>query len=444
MSANAREVFFRRLRIEDAPILGGFFERNNVPAVTSLFSPFPLTSATAESLLNEAEADLFFGLFQGGRIVAFSMLRGMDEGYQIPSFGLFVDHDFQRLGLGRKLLQFTCRYADIKGFDKIRLSVFEDNEGGKKLYGELGFVVDSEEVKSGRRSYVMFRTTPRRDITVYASTSCLFGAEPFIKKVEQWVDAGLLNIECSFFPGVSEEALKQAQPCTAKLMLHGYIPFGDENFCFNLASPSQEVRENSIAFAKERLRISRDLGASFYAIHAGFVSDPVGRDSYGFVFPETSASDRLEAEKIFADAIAEVASYAKDVEVTLLIENNVMNQANQGKLLFVNPDDFIRNERLFLDTGARILLDIGHANVSACTEGNRWDISQFASVHHLISGMHVHENDGTADQHFPITISKTYLQYVKSFTPEFITLEGRYESLEELQQSVLKMDGAVR
>jgi sugar phosphate isomerase/epimerase len=312
------------------------------------------------------------------------------------------------------------------------------------LYTEQGFTKESEEGKNRKISYVMFRTASEIDITVYASTSCLLGKEPLLKRMEQWGDAGLLNVECSFYPQLNEELLKQARPYAASLMLHAYTPFEDEDFCFNLASPSQEMREKCIAFAKERLRISRDLGASYYALHAGFVSDPIGRDSYGFIFPAASAADRLEAEKIFATAVAEVASYAKEVGVTLLIENNVMNEANRGKLLFVNPSDFIRNEQIFLETGARVLVDIGHANVSACTEGGGWGTSMFSPVSHLIAGMHVHDNDGSADQHQPVLVSPEYLAWVRTFCPEFITLEGRYGTLEELQQCLFEMEEALK
>ena len=131
---NLNLPFYRRLHYEDTEALGEFFERNNTPSITNLFNPFPLTRPTAASLLSDGKKDLFFGLIQEGRIVAFSMLRGLDDGYDVPSFGLLVDRDFQRKGLGRHLLRHTCCYADRRGIPKIRLSVFADNPKAEKLY----------------------------------------------------------------------------------------------------------------------------------------------------------------------------------------------------------------------------------------------------------------------------------------------------------------------
>ena len=431
------DSLFRRLRPVDADALGALFERNDVPAVTDLFCPFPLTRATAHQLLRDGCKDLFFGLFHGGQLTAFSMLRGFDEGYAIPSFGLLVDRPQQRRGYGRALLRHTCRYADRAAVARVRLTVFLDNPGARALYEAEGFAAEAEGVRHGRPHAVMFRPARAAAVPVYASTSCLRAGEPLPERARRWADAGLLHLECSFYPGLDAGALREAAACAAAMMLHSYVPLEGEDFCFNLASPSPELRRRCIRFARERLHLSRDLGARHYAVHAGFAADPEGRDACGFLFPAVTPAQLRESEQVFADAIAELAAEARTAGVTLLVENNVMIPASRGKLLLVSPSDFARSRTLFEATGARVLLDLGHAKVSARTEGDAWEPAVFSALAPLIAGLHLHDNDGRADQHLPAGLSPAVRALPGLFSPDFVTLEGRFAAIGPLQQDVI-------
>jgi ribosomal protein S18 acetylase RimI-like enzyme len=67
------------------------------------------------------------------------MLRGFEEGYAIPSFGILIDHRYHNIGLGRHLLALTVDQAKEMGCQKVRLSVYGINQAGYKIYKELGF-----------------------------------------------------------------------------------------------------------------------------------------------------------------------------------------------------------------------------------------------------------------------------------------------------------------
>lgn len=131
---------FRALGPSDAEALSRFFERNDRAEITGAFDPFPLTTATAHDLLARARHDRFYGAFtDDGELVAFSMLRGWDEGYEVPSFGIFVDHARHGMGLGAWTLDRTLEAADEIGAPAVRLSVYAGNPVAARLYRSRGF-----------------------------------------------------------------------------------------------------------------------------------------------------------------------------------------------------------------------------------------------------------------------------------------------------------------
>lgn len=116
------------------------FERNHVAQVTELFDPFPLEAAQARRIALEPHRDRFYLAVRGARPVGFSMLRGFDEGYTIPSFGIFVDRESQGGGVGRALTTWTVERARLLGCAAVRLTVYAANLPARRLYESLGFV----------------------------------------------------------------------------------------------------------------------------------------------------------------------------------------------------------------------------------------------------------------------------------------------------------------
>ena len=150
-------VTMRQLTPLDAPRLGAFFENNNRSEITSTFHPFPLNTESAVRLLRPESKDTFFGVETEGQLVAFSMLRGMDEGYAIPSFGILVDYRRQDRGWGRRLTAWTLCQAAAAGFEKVRLTVFRRNQRAVHLYQSLGFSEETREpLPDGDERLVMF------------------------------------------------------------------------------------------------------------------------------------------------------------------------------------------------------------------------------------------------------------------------------------------------
>ncbi len=129
----------REVTEEDAFSLAQFFEDNNTPEVTRQFSPFPLTAETASRIARDRRRDRYYIGLDRGKIVALAMLRGWDEGFEIPSFGICVDRRYRRRGIGRAMTQFSIAAARALGATSIRLSVYASNARAIGLYEGLGF-----------------------------------------------------------------------------------------------------------------------------------------------------------------------------------------------------------------------------------------------------------------------------------------------------------------
>ena len=149
-------ISFRMLGADDLPAFRDFLARNDLPVVTRTFDPFPMRAESADRLLGDAREDRFYGAFDADdAMVAMSMLRGWDEGYDVPSFGIVVDHEWHGRGLGARLTAWTVSRARELEAPAVRLTVYTDNARAYALYGRLGFEELERDQREGRERVVM-------------------------------------------------------------------------------------------------------------------------------------------------------------------------------------------------------------------------------------------------------------------------------------------------
>ncbi|RIK75633.1 hypothetical protein DCC62_12975 [candidate division KSB1 bacterium] len=135
----------RQVQSTDYESLARFFEENNKSEIKRHFHPFPLTSETAYQIACTSHSDRYYIAIRNGGIVGLCMLRGRDEGFEIPSFGIFVDHRYHGFGLGGQMTEFALDEARKLDCSTIRLSVYESNTNALNLYRTLGFREISRE-----------------------------------------------------------------------------------------------------------------------------------------------------------------------------------------------------------------------------------------------------------------------------------------------------------
>ena len=129
----------QEIRSEHAPALGVFFEKLRAQGVEKYFHPHPLTAADAKKRSAYRGRDFYCILRQGTAVIGYGMLRGWDEGYEIPSLGIVVDPNAQGQGNGRRLMEYLHAEAHARGAKAIRLKVYPDNTRALALYRSLGY-----------------------------------------------------------------------------------------------------------------------------------------------------------------------------------------------------------------------------------------------------------------------------------------------------------------
>jgi len=132
-------LIIRSVNNKDFDKLAKFFCENNLLSVKNNFNPFALNEKSAEFITSGLHNDRYYVGYLVDDIIGFVMLRGWDEGYEVPSFGLLIDRNYYGFGFGKKLSIFALEQAKIIGCKKVRLSVYKDNLKAVKLYLSLGF-----------------------------------------------------------------------------------------------------------------------------------------------------------------------------------------------------------------------------------------------------------------------------------------------------------------
>jgi ribosomal protein S18 acetylase RimI-like enzyme len=144
--------------------LAKFFELLRQRGVDKFFHPHPLTAATAREIANYAGKDLYFALVEGYEILGYGMLRGWDEGYDVPSLGIVIHPDIQRQGMGRLLMNFLHVAALRRGAKKVRIRVYRNNLAAIHLYRTLGYKLTPETSGPNLIGMLQLSNLPRESV----------------------------------------------------------------------------------------------------------------------------------------------------------------------------------------------------------------------------------------------------------------------------------------
>lgn len=130
----------RRLQVGDEEQLFALFQAFAADEKTArYFHPHPFDRVTASKIARYSGSDAYFGFFWQGELVGYAMLRGWDEGYEVPAFGVAVAPAHEGLGVGGELLQACVEEARSRGARKMMLKVYRDNERALRWYLSRGF-----------------------------------------------------------------------------------------------------------------------------------------------------------------------------------------------------------------------------------------------------------------------------------------------------------------
>ncbi len=173
---------------------------------------------------------------------------------------------------------------------------------------------------------------------VYVSTNCFSDRTPsgIRQSVEQWK---LPKVELSAVKASPSEAHALARDLRRdgiEILLHNYFPPPAVPFVLNLSSPDREVLRRSRDHCLRAMDLSAELGAPFFAAHAGLSLDLpaalLGRpkEQRDFCLVVGGLSNISRAKEVFLESVNELLAYGRSVGVEFLIENHVAGGALQA------------------------------------------------------------------------------------------------------------------
>lgn len=129
----------KRLTEMDAHLLSSLL--NSAPTEYSrYFDPFSFDYVVLNSILRDSRLDMYYGVFFNNTLVGFYMLRGLDNGFTLPSFGVWISPDFKGKGLATLCLEHAFSVCRLNNISKLMLKVHPENISAKNLYQKKGFV----------------------------------------------------------------------------------------------------------------------------------------------------------------------------------------------------------------------------------------------------------------------------------------------------------------
>jgi ribosomal protein S18 acetylase RimI-like enzyme len=140
MTESATRGIVRRVRPGDEEQLFKLFRALAVAeGLARHFHPHPFDRATASMIATRSGCDVYLGFFRRGELLGYAMLRGWDEGFEVPAFGVAVAPAHQGKGVGGRLLTACLDEARARGAKRVMLKVHADNELALQWYLSAGF-----------------------------------------------------------------------------------------------------------------------------------------------------------------------------------------------------------------------------------------------------------------------------------------------------------------
>ena len=140
------------LEAKDAPQLSAMLQAQS-PAYMRFFTPFSFDPATINAILARRHQDLFMGIYWQDDLAGFFMLRGWDEGYEAPSYGVLIDERYSGYGLARLSLKMVKSICQLRHSPRIMLKVHPENVAARTLFEEARFTPTGVDAANGYLIY---------------------------------------------------------------------------------------------------------------------------------------------------------------------------------------------------------------------------------------------------------------------------------------------------
>lgn len=108
------------------------------------FDPFISQEQFIQDFLKSSN-DIYLKILNNKTFIGFVTLRGLDDGYKNPRFGIFIMEKYSNMGFGDAAIKKTLDLCKEKyNFKKIELKVNKKNHTAIKIYKDNSFKVINE------------------------------------------------------------------------------------------------------------------------------------------------------------------------------------------------------------------------------------------------------------------------------------------------------------
>lgn len=142
------DVQLSRLDLQDVAALCEAI-RESSDQYNKYFTPFALTPENFSMILNSSIMDRYYVTHVGNEIAGFYMLRGLDKGFQVPSYGVWIRPRFASLGIGTLTIYHALAICRASGIRRLMLKVHPENIIALRIYEKCGFRRDGKDDKNG-------------------------------------------------------------------------------------------------------------------------------------------------------------------------------------------------------------------------------------------------------------------------------------------------------
>ena len=111
------------------------------------FAPHAVDEAEINTMISRTKEDLYYLVVDNDEILGYGLLRGWDEGYEVPSLGIAINPNARRFGVARFLMEVLQAAARQRGAKKIRLRVRKENRIAINLYQKIGYEFESHKAE---------------------------------------------------------------------------------------------------------------------------------------------------------------------------------------------------------------------------------------------------------------------------------------------------------
>jgi RimJ/RimL family protein N-acetyltransferase len=137
----------RPLEPSDAVVISAFMRAQHAEYIR-FFYAFGSDEGSIVKILSASRMDVYSGVFWNRELIGVFMLRGWDDGYEIPSFGVVIDEKHR----GKAFLNVTVETAKLicklSGINRYMVKIHPDNVALRNVH-KMGFYQTGVEESTG-------------------------------------------------------------------------------------------------------------------------------------------------------------------------------------------------------------------------------------------------------------------------------------------------------